>query len=227
MSNIFFSFKLLFFTYLVVSFGEWFLHKYTMHGDPEKLKKIFIIGSVLSHASKSHLDHHKAINMNMKFVNKDYKNKNEREYYHRGLFFPWSVTFIIFIYYYSIIICCFKFKHLKFLLFFSILISIIFSFSWNNLHPDMHDYNLKIELKDGIPNSPKLMSHGRIYKWLWSNHAIHHLQKGEKGNFNIIFPGADYIFNTYQGKCFNNKEYCKKNYDKRICKKKKKLSKCF
>ena len=48
-------------------------------------------------------------------------------------------------------------------------------------------------LRDGVPNHPKLLSHGRIYKWLWANHAIHHLQKGEKGNFNIILPGADYI----------------------------------
>ena len=222
MSKIF-TLKLIFFTYLILSFGEWFLHKYIMHGDPEKLKKIFIFGGKLSRTAVAHLQHHKAINMNMKFVNKYYEGKSPQ----KGLFFQWFVTLVTFIYYYSLIICIFKFKHLKFLLFISILISITFSFCWNNLHPDMHESNLRIDIKDGIPNTPKLLSHGRIYKWLWSNHAIHHLQKGEKGNFNIIFPGTDYIFNTYQGKCFNNKEYCKKNYDKRICKKKKNLSKCF
>lgn len=223
MSKIF-TLKLIFFTYLILSFGEWFLHKYVQHGDPEKLKKIFcgkLSRTLVAHA-EAHLQHHKAINMNMKFVDKYYEGKSP----HKGLFFQWFVTLVTFIFYYSLIICIFKFKHLKFLFFISILISIIFSFCWNNLHPDMHVSNLRIDIKDGMPNTPKLLSRGRIYKWLWSNHAIHHLQKGEKGNFNIIFPGADYIFNTYQGKCFNNEEYCKKNYDKRICKKKN-LSKCF
>ena len=64
-------------------------------------------------------------------------------------------------------------------------------------------------------------------KLLWVNHAIHHLQKGEKGNFNIILPGADFIFNTYKGKCYDNSNYCKDSNDERICGNDKKKRMCF
>ena len=32
-------------------------------------------------------------------------------------------------------------------------------------------------------------------KWLITNHQAHH--KYTNSNFNIVFPGADYLFNTY------------------------------
>ena len=210
-------------TYIILSFGEWFLHKNVMHGDPEKLKSIYLIGGKLSKTAQDHLTHHKAISMKNKFVEAKYKKESK----HKGLFFPWEVTILTFVFFYPIILLFNKFKHKKFLLFYSIIISILFSFIWNNLHPDIHEAKNKIMLRDGVPNHPKLLSHGRIYKWLWANHALHHLQKGEKGNFNIILPGADYILNTYQGKCYDNSEYCKKSKDKRICGKKKKKKMCF
>ena len=35
-------------------------------------------------------------------------------------------------------------------------------------------------------------------KWVIKNHTKHHKVKGDKkGNFNIIYPGADYLLGTY------------------------------
>ena len=35
-------------------------------------------------------------------------------------------------------------------------------------------------------------------KWVLDNHKAHHYYKGtEKGNYNIIYPGADYILGTH------------------------------
>ena len=53
-------------TYIILSFGEWFLHKNVMHGDPEKLKSIYLIGGKLSNTAQDHLTHHKAISMKNK-----------------------------------------------------------------------------------------------------------------------------------------------------------------
>ena len=54
----------------------------------------------------------------------------------------------------------------------------------------------------------------RYEKIAFHNHSYHHLQKGpRKGNYCIVFLGADHLFNTFNN-CINNKEYCKKNYHK-------------
>ena len=81
----------------------------------------------------------------------------------------------------------------------------------------MHDVNNRISFKDGIPNFPKLVSKGNLYKWLWKNHAIHHFQKDNKVNFNIIVPGIDVVMGTYKTS-FNNFEHCQSNFSERVCK---------
>ena len=49
---------------------------------------------------------------------------------------------------------------------------------------------------------------------------MHHIQKGKKkGNFNIIFLGADEWFNDNR-KSVNNENYCKIHSEDEICKKK-------
>lgn len=38
---------------------------------------------------------------------------------------------------------------------------------------------------------------------------MHHLVKGQnKGNYNIILPGGDYLLGTYNS-CVDNRDYCK------------------
>ena len=76
----------------------------------------------------------------------------------------------------------------------------------------MHNKIPKINLY--IPNV--------YFNWANKNHIYHHLQKGDrKGNYNIILPGADILFGTYNT-CIDNTEYCNKDdlseYDKKLCK---------
>ena len=51
--------------YISITFLEWFIHNKMMHGDPEKLIKIPIVGKYLSNTAEEHLSHHKDVNMNM------------------------------------------------------------------------------------------------------------------------------------------------------------------
>ena len=74
----------------------------------------------------------------------------------------------------------------------------------------MQNVNMEIQIQDGMPHYPGLMSKGLIYNWLWKNHALHHYQKEGKGNYNIIFPGADFLFRSYNSK-FDNTKFCEKN----------------
>ena len=67
-----------------------------------------------------------------------------------------------------------------------------------------------------------------MYRWLWINHALNHMQKYEKGNYNIILPGFDYLADTYYSRCYNNNKYCKDNkQDRRVCKKSLFINRCL
>ena len=88
----------------------------------------------------------------------------------------------------------------------------------------MHYTTKTMKIRNGVPSiilDPSIIQNP-MYKYLYINHGIHHLQKGEKYNYNIIFPMFDDLFFTKKyGKCYNNKKYCKlnRNKDKR-CKSK-------
>jgi hypothetical protein len=52
---------------------------------------------------------------------------------------------------------------------------------------------------------------------LYKNHSNHHLQKGaKKGNYNIIFLGADEWFG-YNVKNVDNREHCMANPTEKVC----------
>ena len=47
-------------------------------------------------------------------------------------------------------------------------------------------------------------TNSRIYKFFYSYHILHHLNKGKnKENYNIICPLFDHIFNTYKSRVDN------------------------
>lgn len=189
---------------------EWVLHSLVMHGDPEKLKRFPLIGSYLSKTASTHLDHHKEVNMNMKLINITDK---------RSLFFSWDICLILSALF-MVSLLLFKFK-LKDSIIISLTLGVLVSFLWNNWHTDMHDSDIKISISEGVPNSPGLISKGPLYRWLWKYHATHHLQKGSKYNYNIIFPGFDWLCGTYKGNCVDNTAYCNENWDYRCQIKKK------
>ena len=84
----------------------------------------------------------------------------------------------------------------------------------------MHNYDSSnYSLKDG-PHDNNMFSMSWISYLLYNNHKMHHIQKGKKkGNFNIIFLGADEWFNDNR-KSVNNENYCKIHNEDEICKKK-------
>jgi sterol desaturase/sphingolipid hydroxylase (fatty acid hydroxylase superfamily) len=178
-----------------------------MHGNEKFFKNIPIIGKALADTANNHLEHHKEVNMDMTLTHSKLESK---------LFFGWETLI-----YTSLILMLFgipvkyimKMDKFKYVIYISYL-SILYTVLWNNIHVDMHGVRGKIGLKDGIPNSTGLLSRGPLYRYLWKYHAIHHLQKGgSKGNFNIVLPGTDYLFGTYNGFCYDNTEYCRNTLD--------------
>lgn len=68
--------------------------------------------------------------------------------------------------------------------------------AWNTYHSFIHGFDAftLCGLK-GIPR--KYVPTQNIYsKWVIENHQTHHMYP--TGNFNIVFPGADFIFMTYR-----------------------------
>ena len=199
--------------YIIASFYEWSIHKYIMHGDPEVLKQFPIIGERLRITAESHQYHHKQVLMNMHYIDEHSTNG-----------FQWFDSVIMFI----LVMVSFKIltnienNYITTGLVF--LIVIIYCFLWNTIHNQMHYTTKTMTLKEGVPSIilDRSIIKNPIYKFLYINHGIHHLQKGDKYNYNIIFPMFDDLFFTKKyGKCYNNVAYCKlnKNKDKR-CKSK-------
>tara|TARA_B110000977_G_scaffold84695_1_gene113100 strand:- start:12270 stop:12857 length:588 start_codon:yes stop_codon:yes gene_type:complete len=180
-----------------------------MHGDPQRLRKVPIIGNLLAETAEGHLGHHKQVQMDMKLES----NKLEK-----SLFFGYDTLLEIF---FILLVVGMVNKHVlkmgnKSYICYIFAMTCMYSVLWNNMHVDMHGVKGTIDYKSGIPNSSGLLSRGPVYRYLWKYHAIHHLQKGDtKGNYNIILPGADFLFGTYTGFCYDNIEYCKTNDDKR------------
>jgi len=186
--------------YLCVSFNEWFVHKYIMHGNPKQLSNIPLVGQNLADISRGHHNHHNLISMNMKPTPHDHQSS-----------FLWShviiFTFIFYIQFIPIL------KNTKTNLYVSLTISILYAFIWNNIHNDMHNSTGYTYIKDGPPNILKHnMTNNPFYSYVWYNHAIHHLQKGQKFNFNIVCIGFDHIMGTLHDTwCYDNVNYCEQN----------------
>ncbi len=158
--------------YITLSICEYLIHRYLMHNKENSLIR-YIYGT-------DHINHHKDVLQNMS-LKKNY-NKN-------GLFMNSNHTFIItlvvFLVFYFIINIIFKRNITNiYILILSFFIGLFYRFMWNYLHPRFHKIK---QCKKNI-----------IFNYLYNNHKNHHLQKGKrKGNFNIIFIGADYLFGTY------------------------------
>lgn len=204
--------------YFIISFLEWFLHKYIMHGDPDLLQEIPFIGNKLKMECLDHLKHHKEVQTNMEIIG----DKN-------GLFFRWITSIILLTIINITFIITGTFHDKKNGFYVSIIIAILYLGLWNTIHPEMHVIQDELSWIEGIPSQKKYFNFDHfIYKWLLKNHTLHHLQKNNKGNFNIILPGFDYIFNTYYDKCYDNTDYCLDNKDEtRVCGNKEFIKRCL
>jgi sterol desaturase/sphingolipid hydroxylase (fatty acid hydroxylase superfamily) len=88
----------------------------------------------------------------------------------------------------------------------------------------MHNSIETIKYDEGVPSvllTDSFTKQFTLLQFLYRNHAIHHLQKGDtKYNFNIILPFFDYIFFTKKyGACYDNTEYCRKTDEYRCAQK--------
>ena len=170
--------------YLELTIGEVLIHKYVMHNNPNSImRKIY---------GDYHIRHHMDVKSDMTLSD---------NYFEEGLFFGWKYTLLlsilIFSIWYPTLHLFFTKINRNYIFGLSILMGITYKLLWDYLHYSFHQLS-ELESKRSNP----------IFNWLFINHTIHHLQKGErKGNYNIIFPGGDFILGSYNS-CINNKKSC-------------------
>ena len=104
----------------------------------------------------------------------------------------------------------------KYLVIFSISIVVFWGYIWNKTHSQMHSYEGEYSIMEGPYEN--IFDLTFIKNMLFKNHLMHHLQKGDKkGNYNVIFLGADEWFGL-NNKIPDNREYCKTHQSEKICK---------
>ena len=175
--------------YLTLSFTEWFLHRYVMHGNPEALGRFPLIGSPLAKTADTHLEHHKTVQSDMTL--KDHQDDN-------SLIFRIETVLESALFSIPILMLSGQFT-LKEAVAVSAVSGLIYSLLWNSIHTKMHGQEVASRWDSTTPVNA-LAHRNPIYEFLWKYHAVHHVQKGkEKTNYNIILPGMDFIFGTYGG----------------------------
>lgn len=188
---------LLIIMYIQLTLSEVIIHKWIMHNKKGSISS-FLYGD-------SHNIHHKQVLNDMKL---DYNSEDKIQ----GLHFGWLEVFILLSIPFSVI-WYYTFRLFKFYpsIFFTYVISVIvtlfYKYTWDFLHYKFHQID-ELNVWNSNP----------VFNWYFKNHSYHHLIKGDhKGNYNIILPGGDFIFNTYRN-CIDNTSYCEQN-EHTICSK--------
>lgn len=206
--------------YIISSIIERVGHKYVMHCDVNgkfnKLsKKYFITRKLFSDICESHNYHHREVKPNMKLDLNLHKHK-----FH-GLFMTWDIAAIVFLITFTVSLFINKtlnfHMNTKYIVIWVIVASILWCYFWNKTHPKMHESDIEFNINDGPIEHVSDMD--TLTKCLIDNHRNHHLQKGKKkGNYNVIFLGADEWFNNNVTE-IDNLNYCKTHLKEEICKK--------
>lgn len=193
--------------YITISLFEWFLHYYIMHehGVISKLSQ-----KIISKIHSSHTNHHKETHLTQQ------NNSNEGELvfciFDPPIILVCVLIIIILLNIRSLIPQLKDTISVKALVIIILLTLLAYILSWNSIHTRYH--NRKVKLTDQIKYSlipffnPDTNS--SIYKYLFRYHTLHHLNKGEsKGNYNIILPLFDFVFNTYTSRVDNRLHFSK------------------
>tara|TARA_B100000424_G_C22940914_1_gene500680 strand:+ start:531 stop:1091 length:561 start_codon:yes stop_codon:yes gene_type:complete len=163
--------------YLEFSFLEVFWHKVIMHNKPDSFIRRWGI------YDDTHIKHHLS-EANDMYSKKGHDDDLHFEYWD-DLKYANLIVFII--WYYTIQI--FYSVPWYYVLLLSFIVMVIYNIIYDELHYSIHKID-ECEYKDNF-----------IFTWLYKNHKIHHLVKGEnKGNYNILCPGADHILGLYNEK---------------------------
>lgn len=170
--------------YLTATIEEWVIHKYLMHqlAHPQ-LKNLY----------KNHILHHKKTKKDFSIEN------NETEYIcfeflsvdglvqlFVGFFINTSLFYILFRGYVSLFVI--SATIMTFLL--------VNIFVWNTCHSYIHNMDA-FEICSAIGLPRKYIDEQNVYiKWSVNNHRAHHYY--HDSNYNIVFPGADFLFGTHK-----------------------------
>lgn len=173
--------------YLVASIVEWCLHKYVMHAYifmpwVESANIPFV-----THACVSHKYHHCHTKDDMTLSG--FKDQYE-------LILSWTTLIAVSMFIIGILFVINNVLQLDIPLWvyvvFALIAVLVHGFVWNAIHPRLHDKVLNYSFAEGAPQTGLVVP--AIYI---DNHVQHHLRKGpEKGNFNVVFLGADEIFRS-------------------------------
>jgi len=186
--------------YLFFSLIEWVLHRYIMHCymyfpwldkvQPNHTTIPFITYN-MQKSCHLHHEHHKSVNPDMSLKDPDHRDSHE-------LIFDWPTMIMTIL---LVIPLLFGVTYIlrlhinwKIQIATVIIAAIIFCLAWNSIHPTMHGSHVKVAATEGAPNMGWNLDKDNIY---YRNHDIHHQIKGdEKGNYNVIFLGADELLMT-------------------------------
>ena len=149
---------------------------------------------------EGHIKHHLEVLDDMKLV---------EDYDESGVIFRTKHLLLIVPIIYFSFSCNFKLfnynLHSDYILLISVCVALFYKFMWDFLHTSFHQTR-QIEKYSKNP----------IFRYFFLNHTYHHLVKyPNKGNYCIIFLGADHLLGTYNS-CIDNKEYCKNPHKSHI-----------
>lgn len=167
--------------YLICTMSEWILHRYVMHA------KVDLPWIRTFH--DSHVIHHS-------LIEKDMTVREHERMYEDICMQPFSWLVILLMSGGLMWVLFGRWFSASVIIAHVLVFVLIEVVVWNSLHPYIHH----VAGKAGCRLSSTDIPSGNPYvKWVVRNHAAHHLIKGErKGNFNIVFPGADYLMGTYR-----------------------------
>jgi len=105
--------------------------------------------------------------------------------------------------------CCIPYDIYIILVVFCIL---FYYWCWGSIHSAYHSRKITISNQIAYNLVPYFTPdvNSPIYKYLFTYHSLHHLNKGEsKGNYNIVCPLFDHIFQTYTPRVDNRLHFSK------------------
>ena len=195
---------------------EFIAHKYVMHCKNSSfltniVQHIPFFNQQYNQTCSTHIQHHLEVEPDMKL--NGVKNKS-------ALFMGWNIFIALFtIFLAGVALSNYisnydaSFKYLAIL---TAGIALGWEYIWNKVHAKMHNYEGEYSIQEG-PYENKLDT-TFLKNMFFKNHEMHHLQKGDKkGNYNVIFLGADEWFGL-NNKIPDNREYCKTHQSEKICK---------
>ena len=173
----------LIFLYIFSSFQELLIHKYIMHND--------INLPYFKETYQKHIKHH--IDTNKDFTIKD--NNISNICFSFMTILPTFIVnvFVLYILFNTIV-------SLEIIIISIFLVLVAHMVIWNTMHCYVHYFDVNKICKNTIYGLPKeYINENNIYvNWSLENHKAHHYYKGEeKGNWNVVLPGADFILGTH------------------------------